>query len=341
MKGRLTAEDAISSPTTDALPAVHVIIVNYRTAPLALAAAQSALDQRLDGRRLLVHILDNASPGTDARDLEDGIAARNWQGRVSLRCERHNHGFGRGNNLVLFDLAAREPDSLVLLLNPDATLEPGALARLVRLLDDRPDVAGVGAGILLPDGTPATGAFRFPSLLGEFEFAANFGPASRLLARYRIPLPPDQPAGPVDWVAGAAVLFRLSALARVGFFDPGFFLYYEEVDLMRRLQRHGLPVWHLPQARVRHSEGTSTGIRSGQRTRRPAYWFHSWQHYHRRAAGKAKAIALALAHLAGALLNVTQNRLRGQEPSLPAHYLRDFSRFAFLPLFRRKDPRHD
>lgn len=337
MNGRQTADDALSPP-----PSIAVIIVNYATADLALAAAASALTHSLLDRALHIHILDNASPGDDARILAREIAARGWQDRVTLWPEPINHGFGRGNNRVL-DALSRLPDppGYVLLLNPDAMLEDDALARLATLLDQRDDVVGVGAGISKPDGRPVTAAFRFPSLLGEFETAACFGPISRALHRHRIPLSPDHPEGPVDWVSGAAVLFRLTALRDVGFFDPAFFLYYEEVDLMRRLRARGGVIWHLPSARVRHVEGAATGVASGLIRRKPAYWFQSWQIYHRHAAGRPRALLTALAHLAGAVVNSVQTRLRGSRPALPPSYLRDFTRGALLPLMRGGKVSHD
>lgn len=337
MNGRQTADDALSPP-----PSIAVIIVNYGTAQLALDAAASALSQNLPGRWLHVHLVDNASPGADAALLGPEIAARGWQDRVTFWPERVNHGFGRGNNVVLSALAeaATAPD-YVLLLNPDAVLEADALSRLSTLLDSRSEVAGVGAGVSQPDGRPVTAAFRFPSALGEFEATACFGPVSRLLHRHRIPLPPDQPEGPVDWVAGAAVLFRFSALRAVGFFDPAFFLYFEEVDLMRRLQAQAGPIWYLPSARVRHIEGASTGVQSGIHRSRPAYWFDSWHLYHRRAVGRPRAVATACAHLAGALVNIAQTRLRGARPLLPQRYLRDFTALALRPLLSAERPSHD
>lgn len=343
MNGRQTADDALSPP-----PSIAVIIVNYATADLALAAAASALAQRIPGtparpdRALHVHILDNASPGGDALHLAREIAARGWQDRVTLWPEPVNHGFGRGNNRVL-DALCRLPDppGYVLLLNPDAMLEEGALARLATLLDQRADVVGVGAGISKPDGRPVTAAFRFPSLLGEFETAACFGPVSRALHRHRIPLSPDHPQGPVDWVSGAAVLFRLAALREVGFFDPAFFLYYEEVDLMRRLRARGGVIWHLPSARACHVEGAATGVASGRIRRKPAYWFQSWHLYHLRATGRPRALLAALAHMAGAVVNILQSRLRGSPPAMAQSYLRDFVRGALLPLVRGNGLSHD
>ncbi|WGV15935.1 glycosyltransferase family 2 protein [Fuscovulum ytuae] len=299
--------------------------MNYGTAELALAAAASVLEQAVLPPALHLHIVDNASPGDDAQTIEKEITARGWQDRVTLWAETVNHGFGRGNNLVLCALSDQptSPD-YVLLLNPDAILEQSALATMAALLDARPDVVGVGAGISTPDGRPVTAAFRFPSVLGEFESAASFGPVSRILHKHRIPLSPDHPEGPVDWVSGAAVLFRFTSLQQIGFFDPGFFLYFEEVDLMRRLRERGDVIWYLPSARVRHVEGAATGVKPGTKRRKPAYWFRSWSLYHRRAGTFPRALAAATAHVSGITLNLLQASLRRVESVHPRYYLRDF-----------------
>jgi GT2 family glycosyltransferase len=336
MNGRQTADDSLSPS-----PSVAVIIVNYGTAALALDAAASVLAQSLPDHALHLHIVDNASPGDDAKTIAHEITARGWTDRVTLWPEAINHGFGRGNNIVLNALSRlHAPPTYVFLLNPDAALEQGALSRLVTLLDARLDVVGVGAGISKPDGQPVTAAFRFPSLLGEFETTSCFGPISRLLRNHRIPLPPDHPEGPVDWVSGAAVLFRFKALCEVGFFDPGFFLYFEEVDLMRRLRARGGVIWYLPAAHVRHVEGAATGVSSGLKRRKPAYWFQSWSRYHRRAAGRPRAIVAALAHLAGTIINALHGRLRRRPPRLADHYILDFMNHAVLPLLQKGGADH-
>ena len=140
---------------------VSVIIVNYGTAVLALEAVASVLDQ---GNRLReVHLVDNASPGNDAEMMAQAIAERGWGGRVRLHAERTNHGFGRGNNLVLEQLAnqATPPDK-VFLLNPDARLDNAAIDILATFLDAHARVGAAGARIEKPGQVPVTAAFRFP-----------------------------------------------------------------------------------------------------------------------------------------------------------------------------------
>lgn len=324
--------------------AIGVIIVNYGTPELAIAAAESVLSRGHAGRRVELHLVDNASPGDDARILRrwhDGLADRD---RVTLYLETENHGFGRGNNLVLTRMAVRPvPPSMVMFLNPDARLGNESIDLLARALESDGDAVMAGAGIASPDGQPVTAAFRFPNVVNEFVSALNFGPVARLARRWQVPLSPEQAAGPVDWVSGAAMLARFEALARVGFFDPAFFLYFEEVELMHRLHRAGGKILHVPAARVIHAEGAATGLASGRalRRRRPAYWYRSWLHYFRKTHGRGGALLAASGWIAGAALNYPLAWLRGQAPHAPLHFFPDFWGLVVRPLLGLHPRCHD
>ena len=322
-------------PASSTMPSIAVIIVNYGTADLTTAGIESVLARAHGGRRVEVHVVDNASPAGDARILAERHAERGWGDRVRLWPEVSNHGFGRGNNVVIHALMDR-PDApdYVFLLNPDAALENEALSILADRLDATPAAAAAGAGIALPSGRAVTAAFRFPSARSEFAQAMNFGPVTRLFRNRLVPLPPDQPDGPVDWVAGAAVMFRMSVLRELDGFDPDFFLYYEEVELMLRIRRAGHQILYVPAARVSHAEGAATDVKSGQSQRkpRPAYWYDSWRLYYLKTAGRGGAIRAGLAWMAGAALNVPLARLRGQDLRAPKGFFHDFPRLVLKPL---------
>lgn len=318
---------------------VAVVIVNYGTAELAIAGVESVLARGHGGHPVEVHLVDNASPGGDGRRFAEEHAARGWGDRVRLWLEDTNHGFGRGNNVVIHALLDDpSPPRYVFLLNPDAQLANEAIAVLADRLDSDPGAAAAGAGIALPDGTPVTAAFRFPSARGEFARALNLGPVSRLLGAHLIPLPPEQPDGPVDWVSGAAVMMRLSVLRELGGFDPDFFLYHEEVELMFRMRQAGRTILYVPAARVVHVEGAATEVRSGAplRSRRPAYWYDSWRLYHTKTRGRAGAAVAGLAWMAGAALNAPLARARGQSPRAPLGFFGDFTRLVLRPLLGMK-----
>jgi GT2 family glycosyltransferase len=255
-----------------------VIIVNYGTAALTIVGVESVLHYVTDRDDVQIHVVDNASPRDDAATPTAAHKAGQWGERVRLYLKAENHGFWRGNNLVLRALSETAgPADRMLLLNPDAWLENDVISLMGAVLDTHPQVGMVGAGISKPDGTAVTAAFRFPNIADTFATQLNFGPVSRLLRARLVPLPPDHSQGRVDWVAGAAVMCRMQAMRDVNFFDPAFFLYFEEVDLLRQAHLHGWLTWYWPTARVIHAEGAATGVKSGvsERRRRPAYWYQS------------------------------------------------------------------
>ncbi|MFC3060255.1 glycosyltransferase family 2 protein [Paenirhodobacter populi] len=322
---------------------IAVIVVNYGTADLSIAAVESVLARQHGGHPVEVHLVDNASPGDDAARFARAHDEKGWGGRVTLWLEGTNHGFGRGNNVVIYALMQRPRESgaapdYVFLLNPDAMLENEALAILADRLDADPGAGAAGAGIALPSGKPVTAAFRFPSATSEFVQAVAFGPVARVFANRIVALPPDHPDGPVDWVAGAAVMFRMSVLRQLNGFDPDFFLYYEEVELMHRIRQAGHEILYVPGARVLHAEGAATDQKSHrpERRPRPSYWYRSWMLYYLKTAGRGGAIAAGAAWIAGALINLPLSALRGRGPSMPLNFLRDFPRQVMVPLLTGK-----
>lgn len=324
------------------LTRIAVIVVNYGTADLSIQAVESVLARQHGNRSVSVHVVDNASPGDDADALSRAHAEKGWGAAVTLWLETENHGFGRGNNVAL-DALAREdthPDA-VFLLNPDAQLENEAIDILAQALEGDPQAAAAGSLVSRPDGTAVTAAFRFPGPVNEVVRITNLSLLWRLAQARLAYLPPEHPAGPVDWVSGSSVMFRFAALQQTGFFDPGFFLYYEEVDLMRRLGQAGWRILYVPCARVLHEEGSATGLleRRQGRQRDPAYMYQSWTHYFERSYGRAGALAIALSVWGAASVNVLHRRLRGHEPSLPSHFFADHWHYVLRPLLWRRAAR--
>lgn len=322
---------------------VAVVIVNYNTPEMTIAAVDSVLGRGEDGLSVEIHIVDNASPGNDREMLSEALA--HWGTAVTLHLEAVNHGFGRGNNLVLRQLAARaEPPAKVYLLNPDARLVTNAVAELAAFLDDHPKAAVAGSGIVHETTLePVVCAFRFPSVVSEFSGALQFGPVGRLLRRWQVAFPPGIPARQVDWVAGASMMARLSALAEAGYFDPDYFLYYEEVDLMHRLKRRGWEVWHVPQAKVIHIAGAATGVSTQnlERPPLPGYWYDSWRHYFVKMHGRGGARRAALARLSGTGLGNFLCWIRGKPAKNPQGFSRDFRRQVLGPLFGAASSKSD
>jgi len=301
-----------------------IIIVNYRTADLTIdCLASIAAGPPASPFRVVV--VDNASPDDSVAILRNAIDRHRWDEWVTVVPLQTNGGFAYGNNrgIETVDLAETP---YVLLLNPDTIVRPGAIDALVNFMDDRPEVGIAGSRLEDPDATPQRSAFRFPSPLGELEAAARLGPISRLLRRWAVAPPPaDQPHA-ADWVAGASMIIRREVLQAVGPLDERYFMYYEEVDFCRRARRAGWPCWYVPDSRVVHLVGQSSGVTDRRRPpqRRPAYWFESRRRYFVKNHGLPAAVAADLLWTAGHLLDRLRCALQRRPRQDPPRLLHDF-----------------
>ena len=119
-------------------------------------------------------------------------------------------------------------------------------------------------------------------------------------------------------------MFRAETLRDVGLFDDGFFLYFEEVELMHRMKTKGWSVRHVPQSVVVHVEGASTG---GQAARaQPRTWYESRRRYFALAGGSV--LGANFAWLAGRGVGLLKSLLRRSDPS-DGLRTSDFLRFGF------------
>lgn len=229
---------------------VSIVIVSFNTREV-LRECLTTVQRESGGVSCEVIVVDNAS--------RDGSADMVAQAFPWVRLVRGtvNLGFAAANNLAFPLIQGR----YVALLNSDAFLRPDALARAVAQMDADPRVGLAGARLVGRDDSWQPSARQFPSLLNDFlalsGLAAKF-PSSRFFGRMdRTWADPLQPAE-VDWTPGAFSLVRRSVLEHVGYFDERFFLYYEEVDLCRRIRAAGYAIWYWPDVVVVHLGGESS-----------------------------------------------------------------------------------
>jgi GT2 family glycosyltransferase len=233
-------------------PQVSAILVNYNAGGELALALQSIADD-LAGRSWEAVVVDNAS----ADGSVDAVAAFAPHARVIRN--RENVGFARGVNQ---GLAATSGPAL-LIINPDCRLSPGAFGALSRELDTSDRVALVGPRILNPDGSVQGSARGDPDMLtGLFGRTTLLRRALPRLAVSRRNVVTDgvvdDASIEVDWVSGACMLARRSALLQVGGFDERYFLYWEDADLCRRLRGQGYRIRYVPGATAVHRVGHSS-----------------------------------------------------------------------------------
>jgi N-acetylglucosaminyl-diphospho-decaprenol L-rhamnosyltransferase len=226
---------------------VSVVLVSWNTRDLTTACL-ATLPEALGTLRADVWVIDNASS-------DDTVAAvRTRYPAVKLIVNDRNAGYAAAANQGINASTGR----YLLLLNSDTLAQPGAIERLVHFADARPQAAVVGPMLVNPDGSFQGSFADFPSLWSELLSVTGLG--KRLFFRDYPGHGPDhaRTARRVDCTAGAAMLVRRTALARIGLLDEAYFMYSEETDLCLRMARAGGEVWFTPEARFLHYLGQST-----------------------------------------------------------------------------------
>jgi GT2 family glycosyltransferase len=134
---------------------------------------------------------------------------------------------------------------------------------------------------------------------------------------------------------------RASALEQLHGFDEGFFLYFEETDLCLRARQAGWETWYVPDSRVVHIAGQSTGVtcRDQAPRRLPAYWYESRRHYFVLNHGRLKAAAIDLAALSAHALGRAKRHLQGRALDNVPYFLGDLWRHSVLRCWNSPESR--
>jgi hypothetical protein len=215
-------------------------------------------------------------------------------------------GRRRGKGANDSELLRRARGRYALLLNEDSELAPGATLALHGALEADPGAALAGAQLLRPDGSRQACAWRFPTPLTALA-------AVLMLHRLYTVQSTGTATREVDWCQSAALLVRRSAAAQVGYLDPDFFVYSDEVDFARRLRDAGWTSLFVPAARAVHHEQLSTDTAAGRRIVQLSRGRDLYMRKHHTAASAAAVRWLtALAYAPRAL---AASALPGHSPS--------------------------
>ena len=230
-------------------PIVSALIVSYNVKSLLLKCLE-AFYAHADVPVEAV-VVDNASTDGSAAAVASEFP------QAVVFAQPRNLGFGRANNVGLERCQGR----FVLLLNPDVTVNPQAVGRMADFLITRPDAAAVGPRLMFPDGRldpDARRSFPVPStLFYKTVGLSRLFPKSRVFGRHNMGHLPDTEVHEMDAGTAACLMVRMAALDRVGFFDPRYFMFGEDLDLCYRLKLGGWKVFYLPGASAIHHKGAA------------------------------------------------------------------------------------
>ncbi|RMG88642.1 MAG: glycosyltransferase [Chloroflexi bacterium] len=233
-----------------------IIIVNWNTRDYLQKCLETVFASEGDFTYKVV-VVDNASSDGSVEMVREHFP------QVCLIASEVNGGYPYGNNVGLRALGFRDAGDVdddapryALLLNPDTELPPDALYRMVKLMDERPEVGIAGPKLVLEDGsldkacrrgfpTPAVSFYHFAGLAKLFPKNERFG-------RYNMTFADPDEEIEVDSVVGAYMQVRRECIEAVGLLDETFFMYGEDLDWAYRIKAAGWKVLYHPQVVVRH-----------------------------------------------------------------------------------------
>lgn len=229
------------------------VVVNYEAGDALVGCVRSLLADRSAGAAPEVVVVDNGS--------SDGSVARLRAVHPEVRVVDvgGNVGYAAAANRGI----AATTSPVVAVCNPDLVVRPGTAAAMLAAFAD-PGVGAAGPRVLDPDGS------IYPSARRDARFVDAVGHATLGLIwarnpftrRYRELDADPSMARDVDWVSGAALWLRRTAVEQVGGWDERFFMYLEDVDLGCRLREAGWRVRYEPAGEIVHVQGLSTDRRA-------------------------------------------------------------------------------
>ncbi|MCX6763625.1 MAG: glycosyltransferase family 2 protein [Candidatus Moranbacteria bacterium] len=241
---------------------LSVVIVNFNSADYLERCLASVFKNVTNCPDSEVLVIDNS----DELSLEK--LSRPY--KISLIKPEKNIGFGSAANLG----ARNTHGEILLFLNPDTEVPPDFFSKALAIFQKRPDIAVLGPKILDENGKTQEWSVgrevNFWDLIGN---NLGFIRSQKIWASGK-----NQK---VDWVSGASLFIRREAFDSVGGFDENLFLYFEDIDLCRRVRRKKGKVAYFPRISVRHKGGRSFSSREAQKK----YYYTSQDHYFKKHFG--------------------------------------------------------
>ncbi len=196
-------------------------------------------------------VVDNASTDGSADMVKREFP---W---VRLVPSEKNLGYAKANNIVLESAKG----NFFLTLNPDTEFLDNSLQKAVDILVSRKGVGALTGCLLNPDRSVQGGIRSFPTPWAIFCDAVGLSkifPQIPFFSRYRMPFFDYSREAEVEQPMGTFLLFSMEAIRQAGNFDERFPIFFNEVDLLYRLQKAGWKVLYTPEVKIIHYGGAST-----------------------------------------------------------------------------------
>lgn len=222
---------------------VSIIFVNYKTKDLTVNAINS-VNENTFGIEYEIFVVDNNSNDGSIEEIEHKFP------NIKIIKNSVNAGFGTANNLAIKQANGK----YIFCLNTDTLLINNAIKEMFDFMELNKNVGACGGNLYDTDMKPTMSYANFPSLWNSLSITwilRKFFPILRNHEEVKT-------IKKVDFITGADIFLRKSVIDEIGLFDEQFFMFYEEVDLCKRIKNAKHQIKVIPSAKIIHLEGKST-----------------------------------------------------------------------------------
>lgn len=241
---------------------ISIVIVTYNSKKTIRSCIDSVL-KYTPGCEIIV--VDNASKDNTAQ------LVKRYKQKVMLVKSNTNLGFSKGNNLGVRYAACE----YLVFLNPDTEVEEEAFTKIKDVLEKNKGFGLVGPRLIYPDGSSQYTVRNLPTISAAFKQYILKGKDA-----YDFYDPQCIDLCEVESVVGACMIIKKDTFLKIGGFDEKYFLYYEDLDLCRKIRANGLKIGYLPLVNVKHILGASgTSHKTYQLLKESAKKYHGLINY--------------------------------------------------------------
>jgi hypothetical protein len=227
---------------------VSIILVNYNTLEMTKNAIDSILEKTQDLSYEIILVDNNSNDGS--QEYFSNLELKNFKYIQSGK----NLGFGKANNLG-YSFATGK---YIFLLNTDTLLVNNAIKLLYEKIKEDSSIGVVGGNLYDENMNPVTSFQKeIYSLRTEFYFLKRVWKKISFQSGEREDFNYTDEDKEVGCISGADMLIRRECIEKIGFFDPDFFMYFEETELTFRIKKAGYKILSVPAAKIIHLEGKS------------------------------------------------------------------------------------
>jgi GT2 family glycosyltransferase len=316
-----------------------VVILNYRVTDLTIDCLRSIAPEIPSVPGMKVAVCENGTGGDAEARIRGAIDANGWSDWAELTAVHPNRGFTGGNNVIIRKwMASNDPPEYFHLLNADTLAKPGTFRALVDFMDAHPTVGVGGSHLEFPDGSLQSSPRRFHNIVSELDRGMRLGLFTKLTSRWQVNLPDLPAACRVDWVSGASMIIRREVIEAIGPLDEGLFTYFDDVDYCLNAIRAGWETWYVPESRIVHFEGASTGVLFDSPKPLPQYWYQARRRFFLKNYGALYTALADAAFLCGFAAWRVRRRIQSKPDTDPARMLLDsFRNSVFMTGFKLRE----